>query len=95
MADPARVHLFVSGVVQGVFFRAHARDMARDLGLTGWVKNLADGRVEIIAEGDSEKLQRFIEWCRRGPAGSSVEDLEIRREEATGEFDGFAINYQY
>ncbi len=89
----ARVHIYVSGRVQGVFYRSNTRKKALELGLTGWVRNLPDGRVEIVAEGEREKLERLIEWCRRGPPLARVEDLEIRWEEPRGEFDSFTIRW--
>jgi acylphosphatase len=86
-----RVHLFVSGRVQGVFFRAHTRDLAQKLGLSGFVRNLPDGRVEVVAEGPEEKLQELIEFCHRGPPLAHVTRVEIRWEEPTGEFRGFSV----
>lgn len=86
----ARLHLFVSGRVQGVFFRQSAKAEAERLGLAGWVKNLADGRVEAVAEGSAEAARRFAEWCRRGPAMASVEDVEVYEEDEEG-LDAFEI----
>jgi len=86
-----RVHLFVSGRVQGVFFRVHTRDLAQKLGLSGFVRNLPDGRVEVVAEGPEEKLQELIEFCHRGPPLAHVTHVEIRWEEPTGEFRGFSV----
>ena len=86
-----RVHLYVSGFVQGVFFRARTRDKARSLGLYGWVANLADGRVEIVAEGQPEILEQFIAWCRKGPTLARVTGVEVREEMATGEFTDFEV----
>ncbi|MCS7216104.1 MAG: acylphosphatase [Candidatus Bipolaricaulota bacterium] len=86
-----RVHLFVSGRVQGVFFRAHTRDLAQRLGLTGFVRNLPDGRVEVVAEGPEEKLQELVAFCHRGPPLAHVTGVEVRWEEPTGEFRGFSV----
>ncbi|MEN3010505.1 MAG: acylphosphatase [Candidatus Bipolaricaulaceae bacterium] len=86
-----RVHLFVSGRVQGVFFRAHTRDLAQRLGLTGFVRNLPDGRVEVVAEGPEEKLQELIAFCHQGPPLAHVTGVELRWEEPTGEFRGFSV----
>lgn len=86
-----RVHLFVSGRVQGVFFRAHTRDLAQKLGLSGFVRNLPDGRVEVVAEGPEEKLQELIEFCHRGPPLAHVTNVEIHWEEPTEEFRGFSV----
>ncbi len=88
-----RIHLFISGRVQGVFFRAHTQEVAHQLGLVGWVKNLDDGRVEIVAEGEGADLQRLIDWCRHGPPGARVDDVEIFYEEPTHEFKSFEIRY--
>lgn len=84
-----RLHVLVSGRVQGVFYRATAEQVARELGLHGWVRNLPDGRVEAIAEGPIAALEAFETWCRRGPAHVQVSDLAARRSEASGEFQGF------
>jgi acylphosphatase len=84
MADRARVHLLVSGVVQGVSFRAYAADEARRLGLAGWVRNLPDGRVEAEAEGARAAVEALVAWCRRGPPAAQVDDVE----ESWGPFRG-------
>jgi len=88
-----RAHLYVSGIVQGVFFRAHTRDVARSLNLTGWVRNLHDGRVEVIAEGPKNNIERLIEWTHKGPPGAQVDNVEIHWDDATGEFKNFEISY--
>ncbi len=88
-----RVHLFISGRVQGVFFRSNTRDKAMGVGLTGWVKNHEDGRVEAVFEGEQENVKKMVEWCRKGPEYARVEDMEIIRGEYTGEFKGFSIRY--
>lgn len=76
-----RAHVFVSGNVQGVFFRQETRDRARSRGLAGWVKNLSDGRVEAVFEGTEEAVEQMVEWCRRGPRWAEVKDVEVAREE--------------
>ena len=88
-----RVHLIVHGRVQGVFFRASARDRARQLGLSGWGRNCPDGSVEVVAEGDTVHLEQFIVWCHGGPPGADVTDLDVGWQEASGEFTGFTIRY--
>lgn len=88
-----RVHFMVSGHVQGVFYRASAVGEAESLGLTGWVQNLPDGRVEGAAEGPREKLEAFIAWCGRGPATARVDAVETDWAAATGEFSGFATRH--
>ncbi len=94
METNARVHLYISGIVQGVFFRAHTRDIARELNLTGWVTNLPDGRVEVVAEGPQSALQRLIDWCHKGPPGAQVDDLEVNWEDYSGDFKSFEIRYR-
>jgi acylphosphatase len=86
-----RMHLVISGRVQGVGFRASAYDEARSLGLTGWVRNLASGEVELIAEGKRENLDIFLAWTHIGPPGSRVTDLREDWSKATGEFSAFRI----
>ncbi len=88
-----RVHLFVSGRVQGVGFRYSAVGAARRIGgLAGWVRNLDDGRVEAVMEGTREKLEELVAWCRVGPPAARVEDVEVLWEPATGEFTEVLIN---
>lgn len=84
-------HLFVSGYVQGVFFRSTTRDIAKSLSLSGWVRNLADGRVEIMAEGEEEDVKRLIEWAKKGPPGARVLDVKVEYKEPQGAFEGFEI----
>ena len=86
-----RVHIKVSGRVQGVSYRASARKTAVSLGLFGWVRNLADGRVEILAEGSATHIAHFVEWCGRGPIWARVDKLEIIDEPPAGEFEGFYV----
>ncbi len=88
-----RAHVFIKGLVQGVFFRSSTRNEAKRLGVTGWVKNLWDGRVEAVFEGDEEKVKRMIEWCHHGPPGAHVTGVEVNWEEPTGEFSDFRIEY--
>ncbi len=88
-----RAHIWVSGRVQGVWYRATARDVAQRLGLAGWVRNLPDGRVEIVAEGDETALQEFIKWCWEGPPLARVDNVEVVWEPFKGEFDTFFVRY--
>lgn len=88
-----RGHLFISGQVQGVFFRSNTRKKAIELGINGWVRNLSDGRVEAIFEGDESNLQEIIEWCHKGPVHSTVEKVEVYWESPSGEFQTFSIHY--
>ncbi|MBI3999794.1 MAG: acylphosphatase [Candidatus Omnitrophica bacterium] len=86
-----QVHLIISGIVQGVFFRAGTLAAARSLKLSGFVRNLSNGRVEVVAEGEEQILKRMIEWCRKGPPGARVEEMEVVWIEATGHFQHFTI----
>jgi len=88
-----RLHMFVSGMVQGVYYRANAQDKAMSLGLTGWVRNLLDGRVEILAEGDEKKLEELYEYCRNNPGMSKVDDVVASWEKPSGGFREFGISY--
>lgn len=88
-----RVHCVISGDVQGVGFRSWVREKALELGLTGWVKNREDGAVEVVAEGQEEKLEELIEACHRGPEVAWIERVGVTREEAAGEFVGFEVVY--
>jgi acylphosphatase len=71
------VHLVIKGKVQGVFFRASTKDKAKELGIKGWVKNMPDGNVEVLAAGNKDQLENFIEWCRRGPTQAVVSDVVV------------------
>jgi len=86
-----RVHLTIFGLVQGVFYRATARDEARRRGLVGWVRNLPDGSVECVAEGEESDLAGFVAWCRHGPAGARVERIQEAWSNGTGEFRSFDV----
>jgi len=77
MADRARVHLLVKGRVQGVFFRQSTVDEAERLGVAGWVRNLPDGRVEVLAEGGRDALEGLVRFCHRGPPAARVEGVEV------------------
>jgi acylphosphatase len=85
MAFVRRVHVWVTGSVQGVFFRATCIDRARELGLAGWVRNTLDGRVEAEFEGDDGALGSILDWCREGPPLARVESVEVRDKAPTGE----------
>ena len=80
-----RVHVLVSGRVQGVFYRAECANHARDLGLAGFVRNTPDGRVEAVFEGAQDKIDRMLAWCREGSSWSRVEGVEVSDEEPKGE----------
>ncbi len=87
----SRVNIFISGLVQGVFFRSETKKKAEEFGIFGWVRNLTDGRVEILAEGKREKIERLIDWSGKGPDSSRVDNLEIIWQEYRGEFTNFEI----
>jgi len=88
-----RAHVYVSGRVQGVFFRHETRREAKMRGVKGWVRNLPDGRVEAVFEGEEEAVKQLIEFCRHGPPGAKVTDVEVRWEDYRGEFKDFEIRY--
>ena len=85
-----RAHVKVVGSVQGVFFRVETRDRARSLGIAGWVRNLPDGAVEAVFEGEDAQVDSMLAWARRGPAGADVDDVKVGWEEPQGEA-GFAV----
>ncbi len=88
-----RAHLFIKGRVQGVCYRAFTSDTANSLALSGWVRNLHDGRVEAVFEGGDEDVTSIVDWCHDGPPGSSVSGVDVKWEEHKDEFKGFEITY--
>ena len=88
-----RVHVYARGWVQGVFFRSETQDEAVKQGVYGWVRNLPDGRVEAVFEGEQDKVDRLVEFCRRGPPGARVTQVEVSSEDYKGEFRDFRIRY--
>ena len=86
-----RIHIFVSGRVQGVFFRLFVRKHAKQLNIKGWVKNLSNGKVEIIADGEELNLNQLIILCKEGPRFAKVDYIEVQKENSTGKFDDFKI----
>jgi len=86
-----RVHLWISGLVQGVGFRFVAERQALRLDLCGWVRNLRDGRVELVAEGEENNLRELVRWCHQGPSGARVTDVEVQWLPWEGEFGGVEI----
>jgi len=91
MSEKVRVALKIYGRVQGVFFRSTMRDVARELGLTGWVRNVPDGTVEAVIEGDRTAVERMIAWAHEGPPLAKVEEVDVRWEPYRGEFRDFRI----
>lgn len=90
-----RAHVFVSGWVQAVFFRSETRREARKRGVEGWVRNLRDGRVEAVFEGDEDVVKELIEFCRQGPPSARVTHLDVKWENYTGEFKDFRVRYSF
>ncbi len=91
MADKARLHVLIEGRVQGVFFRASTRDEARARGVAGWARNLADGRVEALFEGERAVLESMLAWCRQGPPHAYVERLEVEWQVYLGDLADFRV----
>ena len=88
-----RIHLLVSGKVQGVFFRQALKVIAKKNNISGWVRNLKDGHVEAVLEGDNKSINSVIEWIRIGPANSRVDHVEVNNEEFKNEFSIFEVLY--
>ena len=88
-----RYHVLISGRVQGVYFRANTWKKARSLGLTGWVRNLPDDRVEAVFEGEQKEAEAMLAWCRNGTPPARVDHLEVAEESAGGGFTDFDIVY--
>ena len=85
-----RARALVRGRVQGVFYRASAEERARSLGVAGWARNLPDGSVEVVLEGEEAAVESLLAWCRRGPAGAHVQEVVVKWEEPRGE-QGFSV----
>jgi len=90
--EKTRAHVFIRGKVQGVYFRQNTKQGATKHRVTGWVCNLLDGRVEAVFEGDKIDVNEVIEWCHIGPLNSRVDDVDVRFEKYSGEFESFTIN---
>ena len=84
------VHLVIKGKVQGVYYRASAKEKANELGIKGWIKNAPGGQVEVMAAGNKEELEKFIGWCRRGPKHAEVSDIIVTTREEQ-DFSDFTI----
>lgn len=91
--EKERAQLKITGRVQGVGFRNSTRRKARQLGVTGWVKNLADGSVKVVAEGEREDVENLISWANSGPRFANVDKVEVEWKEPKDEFDNFTIRY--
>jgi len=92
MTDSVRAHVYVSGRVQGVYYRASTRDAAREEGVAGWVRNLDDGRVEAVFEGPEPAVEALMEWCHTGSRAADVDDVDVTYEEPDG-VDGFEVRW--
>jgi acylphosphatase len=86
-----RAHLIISGRVQGVCYRAFAKEEATKLGLSGWIRNLPTGQVEAVFEGERATLEPILQWCHKGPDGAKVSEVDLAWEELKSEFDDFRI----
>lgn len=84
-------HILVSGRVQGVAFRYYARNIASQLGVGGWIKNLPDGKVELLVEGSKNSVEEMVEWCKRGPRMAEVEDIEVDWLPYSGKYNEFQL----
>lgn len=91
MPDNVRAHIWVTGRVQGVGFRAYVESVARRAGVMGWVRNVGYDTVEAVAEGERAKVEQFIEWMKQGPRASRVNGSRIEWEESTGKFREFGV----
>ena len=87
------IHVYIKGRVQGVFFRAETQRAAIGFNLTGWVRNIADGRVEAVFEGDDANIDKMLAWCHSGPRTARVEEVVVNEEPCTGIFHDFSIKY--
>ena len=88
-----RAHVIISGRVQGVLYRMSARRMADRIGVKGWIRNLPDGKVEAVFEGDEDAVKRMISWCWVGPPGAKVMSIDVEWEEYLGEYKDFRVLY--
>lgn len=87
----SRVHIFISGKVQGVYYRQNAAQKAQELDVYGWIRNLSDGRVESVMEGRDININKVLDWCKSGPKGAFVTDIKIINEKYENEFSKFDI----
>jgi acylphosphatase len=90
-----RAHMFVSGKVQAVFFRLETKYEAEKYGVKGWIRNLYDGRVEAVFEGEEDAVRKLVEFCRQGPPSARVTRLDVTWEDYTGKFQDFKIRHSF
>jgi len=93
MQEKTRAHAIISGRVQGVFFRMETLGAANRIGVNGWVRNLANGAVEAVFEGDKDQVGAILEWCRTGPPNSRVDGVKVDWQNYSGEFSDFRVTY--
>ncbi|MFH1509931.1 MAG: acylphosphatase [Candidatus Nealsonbacteria bacterium] len=91
--EKIRAHLYVSGRVQGVCYRETCRKKAEKLGVSGWIKNIKDGRVEGLFEGDKSKVEKIVNWARKGSIWASIDSLDVIWEDYKQEFSDFRVRY--
>lgn len=89
----SKVQVIISGRVQGVWFRANTKNKAEQLGITGWVRNTDDGKVEALFEGEDDNIKEMIEWCKHGPTMAKVTDVRVKRNPDQDECNSFSIKY--
>ena len=94
MEKKVRARAIISGRVQGVFFRMETKRAADRIGVFGSVRNLKDGSVEGVFEGDQDRINDILDWCRQGPPRADVTDVSVTWDEYTGEFSGFNIAFE-
>jgi len=87
------VHVIISGIVQGVWFRASTKQKAEQLGLNGWVRNTSEGNVEAIFEGEEDTVKEMVDWCHCGPPSAQVEHVKVKNQDSTNGFESFSIKY--
>ena len=88
-----RAHIVVEGKVQGVYFRSYVSEEAKKLNLTGWVRNLEDGRVEIVVEGTRDDVRTIVAWCHKGPTPARVSEVKVDWQEYSGKYRAFSVRY--
>lgn len=93
MKTDTRAHAIISGRVQGVFFRVETQNAANRIGVNGWVRNLPDGTVEAVFEGEKDRVKDILAWCQKGPQNSRVDQLKVDWQGYTGEFSDFKVTY--
>jgi len=89
--EKLRVHIFISGVVQGVFFRESTREVAERLSISGWVRNLSDGRVEAVFEGEKGRVEKLLRWVEKGPSQAQVDKVDTKYEKYRGDLQDFQV----